>query len=268
MSTAIISILREGDITAMKKNSSSAPVFDSSKMLLSESSSFAMQEAYKTMRANIIFSLPGKGCKCIGVISANRGEGKSSIATNLSLSLAQLNKRIVLIDCDMRLPTIASKLGIRSVPGLSNYLSGEYENIPIVHIEDKGIDVIPSGNIPPDTTALIDSDEMKRLVAQLKDNYDFIVFDFPPVNVVSDAVMMADTVDGYLIVIRHNYSENKKIDEMMQQLRLSKARVIGAAYNCKGSQKKNYKKDKSYYKNNYYYKDNRSGKESNNRKEE
>lgn len=229
----------------MKKNRSSVPTFDSSKMLLSETSSFAMQEAYKTMRTNIIFSLPGKGCKCVGIISANRGEGKSSIAINLALSLAQLNKKIVLIDCDMRLPTVALKCGLKPIPGLSNYLSGEYTDVPIVHAEEMGIDVIPSGNIPPDTTALIDSEEMKNLVVTLKDRYDFIVFDFPPVNVVSDAVMMADEVDGYLIVLRHNYSENKMIDDMLQQLRLSKARIIGVAYNCKGDQKKYYRmKDK------------------------
>lgn len=236
----------------MKKNRSSAPIFDASKMLLSGSSSFAMQEAYKTMRTNIIFSLPGKGCKCIGIISANRGEGKSSIAANLSLSLAQLNKKIMLIDCDMRLPTVASKLGIQSVPGLSNYLSGDCSDVPIVHVEELGIDVIPSGNIPPDTTALIDSEEMKNLVALLKSRYDFIVFDFPPVNVVSDAVMMSDQVDGYLVVMRHNFSENKTIDEMLQQLRLTKARVIGVAYNCKGTPKKYYKKSGYYYKYKYY----------------
>lgn len=236
----------------MKKNRSSAPIFDSSKMLLSGSSSFAMQEAYKTMRTNIIFSLPGKGCKCVGIISANRGEGKSSIAANLSLSLAQLNKKIVLIDCDMRLPTIASKLGICSVPGLSNYLSGDCTDIPIIHAEEMGIDVIPSGNIPPDSTALIDSEEMKNLVVELRGNYDYIVFDFPPVNVVSDAVMMADMVDGYLVVMRHNYSENRMIDDMLQQLHLTKARVIGVAYNCKGTPKKYYKKSEYHYKNKYY----------------
>ena len=238
----------------MKKNKSSVPVFDASKMLLSESSPFSMQEAYKTMRTNIIFSLPGNGCKCIGVISASRGEGKSTISTNLSLSLAQLNKKIILIDCDMRLPTVAAKLGISSVPGLSNYLSGGYSEIPTIHVDKLGIDVIPSGNIPPDSTALIDSEEMKTLVKELKKSYDYIVFDFPPVNVVSDAVMMADLVDGYLIVMRHNYSENRMIDDMLQQLRLTKARVIGAAYNGKGTPRKYYKKDKYYYKNRYYYK--------------
>ena len=162
----------------------------------------------------------------------------------------------MLVDCDMRLPTIATKLGIQSVPGLSNYLSGDCENIPIAHVKEKGIDVIPSGNIPPDPTSLIDSEEMKKLIAELRDSYDFIVFDFPPINVVSDAVMMADAVDGYLIVLRHNFSENKMIDEMLQQLRLTKVRVIGVAYNCKGTQKKYYKKDRYYYKNKDYYKGN------------
>lgn len=236
----------------MKKKNSSNVVFDTKKMLLSDKSSFSVQEAYKTLRTNVTFSLPGSDCKCIGITSANRGDGKSTIAVNLSISLAQINKKVVLIDCDMRLPTIASKLGCKSTPGLSNYLSGDCTEIPIVSVSDKGIDIIPSGNIPPDSTTLISSQEMHRLCDRLKESYDFIVFDFPPINIVSDAVMMSGIIDGYLIVARHNHSEYQMIGETIRQMRFADAKVIGFVYNGKGEEKKYYK-SKKYGKYKKYY---------------
>lgn len=236
-------------------------VFDANKMLLSDSSSFTVQEAYKNLRTNVTFSLPGSDCKCIGIVSANRGDGKSTIAINLSISLAQINKKVVLVDCDMRLPTIASKLGCESTPGLSNYLSGDCSKIPLYSVKERNIDVIPSGNIPPDSTTLISSREMQDLVEELKKTYDYIVFDFPPINIVSDAVMMSGAVDGYLIVVRHDHSEYQMIAETLRQMRFADARVIGFVYNGKGEEKKYYKSKKygkygKYYSNHYYYKKN------------
>ena len=96
-------------------------------MLLSEDSPFPMREAYKSLRTNVMFSIPGSDSKCIGIVSANRGEGKSTIAINLAISFAQANKKVIVVDCDMRLPTVAAKIGINATPGLSNYLAGNDE---------------------------------------------------------------------------------------------------------------------------------------------
>ena len=230
-------------------------------MLLSSSSPFSVQEAYKTLRANVTFSLPGTGCKCIGITSANRGEGKSTVAVNLTISLAQLNKKVVLIDCDLRLPTVISKLNINAKEGLSNYLSGQIEEVPVVRIKNLGVDIIPSGTIPPDATTLINSNEMLKLVELLKETYDYIVFDFPPINVVSDAVLLSGMIDGYLLVIRHELSEYQSVNEMLRQLKFSEAKIIGCVYNGKAEERKYYKK-KRYGKygrygryGDYYYKD-------------
>ncbi len=242
----------------MTSSKSGSLTFDAQKMLLSKNSPFSVQEAYKTLRTNVTFSLPGSDCKCIGIASANRGDGKSTIAINLSISLAQINKRVILVDCDMRLPTIASKLGYQPKPGLSNYLSGDCDGLPIVQTKDKGFDIIPSGNIPPDSTTLISSQEMLNLVEKLKESYDYIVFDFPPINIVSDAVMMSGVIDGYLIVVRHNSSEYQMLTETIRQMRFADAKIIGFVYNGKGEEKKYYKRRKygkygKYY-SNYYYK--------------
>lgn len=222
------------------------------KMLLSDKVQFTMQEAYKTLRTNVTFSLPGSGCKCVGVVSADRGDGKSSIAINLAISLAKINKRVILLDCDMRLPTVAQKLNKQSAPGLSDYLSGGVNTIPISCVEKRGIDIIPAGHIPPDSTTLIASEEMVKLIEILKERYDYIIFDFPPVNIVSDAVMLSSIIDGYLLVVRHNTSEYPKINMAIRQLQFAEAKVIGFVYNCKTEEKKYYKNKRySYYK--YYY---------------
>ena len=235
----------------MKTSKSTGIVFDSKKMLLSDKSSFSVQEAFKTLRTNVTFSLPGTECKCIGVVSANRGEGKSTIAANLAISLAQINKKVILIDCDLRLPTVAQKFGVRSVPGLSNYLSGDVTDIPILYEESWGLSIIPSGNLPPDSTTLISSEEMLALIEQLKKDYDYIIFDFPPINIVSDAVLLSGVIDGYLVIVRHEESEYQMVGETIRQLRFADAKIIGFVYNGKNTQKKYYKKGK--YGKGYYY---------------
>ena len=235
----------------MSKKTTVKRAFDPKKMLLSRRSPFTMQEAYKTLRTNVAFSIPGSGCKCIGVVSANRGDGKSSVSCNLAISFAQINKRVVLIDCDLRLPTIATKLGIDSKPGLSNYLAGNCEELPIYHLESYGLDVIPSGNIPPEPTTLIQSQGMEDMLQELRSLYDIIIIDLPPIVIVSDAALISKDIDGYLMVIRHNFSEISKIDESLRQLQFADAKIIGFVYNGKTSHKKYYKS-----KNYYYYKNN------------
>ena len=230
-------------------------VFDAKKMLLSDKSPFSVQEAYKTLRTNITFSLPDAQCKCIGIISANRGDGKSSIASNLAISLGQIRKKVVLIDCDLRLPTIAKKFEIQSAPGLSNYLSGGEPDIPVVHVKDRGIDIIPSGNIPPDSTTLISSHAMVELIKKLKESYDYIIFDFPPINIVSDAAILSEQIDGYLLVVRHKCSEYQMIIETIRRMQFADAKIIGFVYNGKNEDKKYYRKSRySKYGKNYYNK--------------
>jgi len=238
-----------------KKSKSKMNQTFSEALLLSDNSPFSVKEAYKTLRTNVIFSLPGNECKCIGVTSATRGEGKSTVAVNLAISLAQLNKKVVLIDCDLRLPTVLTKLNIKMQDGLSNYLSGMVDSIPVVRLKKRDIDVIPSGMIPPDSTALINSDEMTKMLKMLRKSYEYIVFDFPPINIVSDAALLSSEMDGYLIVVRDGLSRIQQLNETFRQMRLVGAKIIGFVYNGKDREKKyyKYKKGKQYYSNYYYY---------------
>ena len=237
----------------MKKNNKNKTViFNPKKMLLSEKSAFSVKEAYKTLRTNVMFSLPGKESKCIGVVSPDRGDGKSSVAINLAISFSQINKKVIIVDCDLRLPTIASKLGIEAKPGLSNFLSGNQDSDqPLIRRSR-----MTAGDIPPDPTALITSKQMDAFIELLKKYYDYIILDFPPATIVSDAASMSRIVDGYLIVVRHNSSEYSKINETLRQMNFADAKILGFVYNGKDEHKKYYRKGKysKYYYNYYYYK--------------
>ena len=236
-----------------KKNVSNA---QEKNIILDQNSSFAVKEAYKTLRTNISFSLPGSGCKCIGITSAERGDGKSTIATNLAISFAQINKKVLVVDCDMRLPTIAKKLGINSTPGLSNYLvSKEQEEGKLVHrVSEMGIDVIPAGNIPPDPTKLLESPQMEEVIEDLKSYYDYIIFDFPPIALVADAAILSKSIDGYLLIVKHAHSEHAKLTETLRQMEFSEAKIIGFVYNGKSEHSYRYKLgNKRYSRSNYYY---------------
>lgn len=241
-----------------KKNNSRTALFNPKKMLLSEKSAFTVKEAYKTLRTNVMFSLPGKDSKCIGVVSPERGDGKSSVAINLAISFSQINKKAIIIDCDLRLPTIASKLQIEPKPGLSNFLSDNQESDKpfIRRSSEYGIDIMTAGDIPPDPTALLGSKQMDDFIELLKKYYDYIILDFPPATIVSDAASMSRVVDGYLIVVRHNDSEFSKINETLRQMDFADAKILGFVYNGKDEHKKYYKKGKysKYYYNYYYYK--------------
>lgn len=234
---------------SFKKKSSKSKVFNPKKMLLTDNSSFSVQESFKTLRTNVTFSLPGQKNRCIGVVSANRGEGKSTVSVNLAISLAQIDKKVVIVDCDMRIPTVAAKLGMENRPGLSDFLADEDGNsqLPVVSNEEFNIDVIPAGTIPPDPTKLIESPQMKDLIQALKVVYDYVIVDFPPVTVVSDAAILSAVIDGYLIVALHDSTGTSQMDETIRQLNFAKANVLGFVYNSKPASRKAYKKNSKYY---------------------
>ena len=244
----------------MTKNKSKTVLFNPKKMLLSDKSAFSVKEAYKTLRTNVMFSLPGKDSKCIGVVSPDRGDGKSSVAINLAISFSQIGKKAIIVDCDLRLPTIASKLQIDPKPGLSNFLSGNQESDqPLIRRSSEyGIDIMTAGDIPPDPTALLGSNQMTEFIMLLKKYYDYIILDFPPATIVSDSALLSKIVDGYLVVLRHNDSEFSKINETLRQMQFADAKILGFVYNGKEEHKKYYKRGKysKYYYNYYYYKKN------------
>ena len=203
----------------------------SRKLLLREDSSFLMKEDYKALRTNISFSFPERGPKCIAVTSAMRSEGKSTNAINLAISFAELGKKVLLIDCDLRLPIIGARLGVDTKLGLSDLLVGECSGGEVIkYSEEWGIFVICSGTIPADPTRLLSSPNMGEVIEVLKSTFDYIIMDCPPTNMVIDAAILAPYVDGYLLVVKHGETEYRDISEMLEQLKRADANILGFVY--------------------------------------
>lgn len=199
--------------------------------------SFAASEAYKLLRTKLQFSFADdKGCHIIGISSALTGEGKSLSAVNLARNLAQLNRRVLLMDCDMRRPSLAEKLGLRKAPGLSSYLTGQKPLERLIQIcgmpGQEAFSVIPSGRIPPNPVELLSSSKMERLLQGLREQYDVILLDLPPVGKVSDGLTLSKEVDGYILVVRQNCCSRLALKNTVQQFEFVGARILGVVYNC------------------------------------
>ncbi len=218
-----------------KKSSSSSAAAQRRRQrnrILSEKSSWPVQEAYRVLRTNIQFTLPGEGNRVIGVTSAFQHDGKSTNALNVAISFGQLDKKVLLIDCDLRKPSIDGMLKVPGKPGLSDVLAGMATlEESLQHLEDRKIDLLPGGHIPPDATMLLQSSAMKKLINRLKGSYEYIIIDLPPVTAVTDAVILSEVVDGYLVVVRHKVTDYRAVSDTIEQLRFAEGNILGFIYN-------------------------------------
>ena len=197
--------------------------------ILNDRTSFAVLEAYKSLRTNVMFALPGKDCKCIGITSSVAGEGKSTTAVNLAISLAQIGKRVLLIDCDLRLPTVSAKLGIRPTPGLCDFLIGEVRIDEAIRcVEKHGIHVLPASHAPADPTGLLESRQMEQLFTALRRAYEYVIVDLPPVTVVSDALILSKCLDGFLLVLHEKQTKHRTVEDAMRNMEFAGAKILGA----------------------------------------
>lgn len=204
------------------------------KIILKSGSSFGLREAYKSLRTNVNFSMTDdtEGGKVILVTSALQGEGKSLTALNLAISLAQTDRSVLIIDCDLRRPKLNRLMNISAPEGISNVLMNpSYLDLALVHDEQYGIDVITSGDIPPNPSELLASVRAQKLLKQLRKAYDYIILDTPPVAVVTDAVVLAPYCDGVLFVVRANRTDRQAVMYAMEQLEYAKAKVLGFVLN-------------------------------------
>ena len=220
--------------------------------------SFAASEAYKLLRAKLQFSFTDENdCRIIGLSSALSGEGKSLTAVNLAYTLSQLDQKVLLVDCDMRRPTLAEKLGVRKYPGLSNYLTRQSELEELIQEcrmkeGENPFHVIAAGQNPPNPAELLSSERMKKALNTMRQEYDYVILDLPPVGEVSDVIPVAKEMDGILLVVRQNYCDRNVLMDAVQQFAFIQAKVLGVVFNCtseaggKGYYRKYYKR---YYKN-------------------
>ena len=213
---------------------------------------FAAAEAYKLLRTKLQFSFADeKNCRVIGISSALTGEGKSLSAVNLAYTMSQLGKSVLLIDCDMRRPSMAEKLPVRKSPGLSDYLTGQIKGEELIQLcgiknDEKAFHAIASGRTPPNPMELLSSARMETMLNKLREQYDYIILDLPPVGEVSDALVAARYTDGVLMVVRQHYCDRLALNDAIRQFLFVDAKILGVVFNCT-------REDGLGYGNKYYY---------------
>ena len=237
-----------------RKRKSSSFITSENKKTLHKNLEFTATEQYKLLRANLNFTLPeGENCPVIGVTSSMRGEGKSTTAINLSYVLAEKGSRVLLIDGDLRIPSISKKMDIKSSPGLTDLLMGKSAQISEFQSTLlKTWYILPSGDIPPNPSELLGSRRMETVLNELKKVFDYIIIDLPPVNIVSDALSISSLITGMIVVVREDYTEKKEIETCFRFLKLSNVNVLGYVMNEAKSGNGSYGKNKRYKYYKYY----------------
>jgi capsular exopolysaccharide synthesis family protein len=189
-------------------------------------------EALRTVRTNVLFSSTAEGGQSLVVTSSGPGEGKSVVASNLAMALAQTGQRVLLIDADMRRPRVHEIMEKRQEPGLSNVLTGDKKiSDAIVEIDKTGLSVLPAGHIPPNPAELLGSQRFEDLLTALKGHFSWVIVDTPPVMAVTDAPIVAHIADGVLFVVGSEMTSVSVAATAVEQLVNADARMVGAVLN-------------------------------------
>jgi capsular exopolysaccharide synthesis family protein len=216
--------------------------------ILTEATPFSVTEEYKMLRTAVSFAASvGSGSgKTVGVTSPLPSEGKSITCMNLAVAFAMTGAKVLLIDCDLRKPTVAQSLNRDSAPGISNILAGACgEKEALGQMDSGGVrfDVIPSGDIPPNPSELLGSERAVKLFASLSGSYDYVFVDLPPVLPVSDTVAVSKWMSGLVMVVRSGQTKRDEVKHALERLRFADANVIGFVLNGAqhtGARKKHY----------------------------
>lgn len=219
---------------------------ESRRQLVGENLSFEASEAYKLLRTNLTLSLPaGDGaCRLIGVTSSVSGEGKSTTSINLAYFLGEGRKKVLLLEADLRKPVVRDAFKLPRGRGISNLLTGgcDLKEAIAMNAFHPYVAVLPAGDIPPNPAELLNSAEMNTVLETVSGIFDYIIVDLPPVTVVSDALVMANHLDGMVVVVRKDYCDQRVLAETMRRLEQVKAKVLGFVMTHADGTGKKYKK--------------------------
>jgi capsular exopolysaccharide synthesis family protein len=211
---------------------------------------YRSKEAFKTLRTNILFC--GDDVKVISMTSATPNEGKSSVSLNLAVSLADMGKKVIYIDADLRKSVVKQKHRIKGVKvGFSHFLSGMKKfdevvcstNVPNLHM-------VLAGPVPPNPSELICSASFVDLIKGLYNEYDYIIFDTPPIGVVTDALLLKDLIAGFVLVVRERSTTHGDLQKLLDSIKLADSKALGVL--SVGCIRSNKKSKKGYYYYQYY----------------
>lgn len=222
-----------------------------SELIVEKSPKAIVSENIKSLRTNLQFISIDKDLETILVTSANAAEGKSFVSANLAVSFAQADKRVLLVDCDLRKGRLHKLFGIPNTGGLSNLLTSDLRRLGayVRATKVKNLDLITCGTYPPNPSELLASQKNRRLIKILSDHYDVVIFDGAPINGLADSVILASLVDETLIVAKEGSTTKSEMLAAKDSLDKVGARVAGIVFNMVN------RKSTKYYNNYYYYGD-------------
>ncbi len=243
---------KNGKRNAPRQNGSNAANFDGSEQLITVDSRSSVAEAYRVLRTSVLLSSADHPPKTVLVTSGQPGEGKTTTTVNTAISLSQLGSSVLIIDCDLRKPSVHKVLGIEPGRGISSYLSGHCEIDSLIRkLPLPNLSAITCGLIPPNPAELISSPKMKALLEVLAERYDHILIDSPPLIKVTDPVILSTMVDGVILVVHGGKSTREVVRRARQELAAVGAKMFGVVLNNVNLQRDGY--DEYYY--DRYYSD-------------
>jgi capsular exopolysaccharide synthesis family protein len=194
----------------------------------------AIAEMFRLLRTNLNYLNIKNEKQVLVITSSVSGEGKSFIGLNLSMTIALSNKKVILLGLDMRKPKMHQYLGVENGVGMSNYLvqQAELEDVVRVFPENKNLSYITSGAIPPNPAELILSDRMKELITRLKEEYDYIIIDTPPIGLVSDALLLREYVSNIMVVVRQKYTQKTMVRDLETLYKNDELKGAGIVFNA------------------------------------
>lgn len=224
----------------------------SSELVVEKYPKAIVSENIKSLRTNLQFTAIDKNLKTVLVTSTNASEGKSFVSANLAISFAQAEKRVLLVDCDLRKGRVHRLFDVPNTDGLSNLLTDNLDNLShyIHNTAVNNLDIITCGTYPPNPSELLASKKNKRLLTSLRHRYDIIIFDGAPIGGLADSVILSSLVDETLIVVKDGSTSRNDLMAAKAELEKVEAKVAGVVFNMVN------RTSSKYY--NYYYGDEKS----------
>ena len=233
---------------------------------LSPDSPFAIKEAYNSIRTKLIFTGKGEKCPVFAVTSSLASDGKSTVSVSLAISIAMAEQRVLLIDADMRKPSVHRYFGVESRNGLSEILAGLSSEIKLRSTEIDNLSILTAGQIPPNPAELLGSKQMDVLLDYARQYFDYVIIDTPPVNIVTDSTVIADKITGFLLVVQSGKNHMQDVKDAVHQIEEMNGNIVGLILNDpenKTAAHYSYRYNKYYRYNRYkYYGDSNSSEAS------
>lgn len=241
-------------------------VSHSERPYLKPDSPFAIKEAFNSIRTKLIFTGKGEKCPVFAVTSSLASDGKSTVSVSLAISIAMAEQRVLLIDADMRKPSVHRYFGVEIRNGLSEILAGLSSEIKLRTTAFDNLSILTAGQVPPNPAELLGSKQMDILLDYARQYFDYVIIDTPPVNIVTDSTVIADKITGYLLVVQSGKNHMLDVKDAVRQIEEMNGNIVGMILNDpenKTAAHYSYRYNKYYRNNRYkYYGDSNSNEAS------